>query len=151
MGDTPPGGAYIMHAFATDGSAPNNRLFSPESIEMMDAVIATRGQGSRKSLFTLQRAVLLWVTYVVVVGCCCLLLLFIQRLFCCDLYCGCCYCFLLFTFVIYPQRAVLLWLVTYVAVVYCCCLPPQRAVLLWLVTYVVVVVYPPRGLFCCCW
>ena len=33
-----------MHAFATDGSEPNNDRFSQASINMMDAVIATRGR-----------------------------------------------------------------------------------------------------------
>ena len=41
---TSAGGKYIMYAFATDGTHPNNDDFSPCSRTMMNAVIADRGQ-----------------------------------------------------------------------------------------------------------
>ena len=42
--DSPPDGAYIMSAFATDGSQPNNDNFSPRSVLEMTPVVRTRGQ-----------------------------------------------------------------------------------------------------------
>jgi disintegrin and metalloproteinase domain-containing protein 10 len=42
---SPPGdNKYIMTALASTGSSPNNRRFSPCSIELMSRIVATRGQ-----------------------------------------------------------------------------------------------------------
>ena len=40
-----------MHAFATDGSQPNNDEFSPQSIGYIDPVIADRGQSPGKRIY----------------------------------------------------------------------------------------------------
>ncbi|XP_064387720.1 disintegrin and metalloproteinase domain-containing protein 10-like isoform X3 [Halichondria panicea] len=45
------GGLYIMDAFSSDGSQPNNNLFSPRSRAEMLAVIRDRGQSSRSGCF----------------------------------------------------------------------------------------------------